>query len=200
MVRALVLVLATLLSACGAGDGDDDDDDGPQADAPAADAPAVDGSAPDGGAVDGAAVDARSADAPALDAVSALDAVPPPPDAPSPPDAPPPPAPDASTWVTDHHVDVHIDNFCNVTVVPPEITVPAGEVAQIDWHNNSVDYAADLWASYGGGFIELPTGAIWDETFTWCSGSYPYTGEMDIGPYGVPDSVCPHHYFLFHCL
>ncbi len=222
-IARLALVLAILGSACAVAEGEDERDgpvdspddardaplesvgDGGDADG-TPDAPADDGGEPDAGAdadVDAdvdAAVDVRddaaddagddraddAGDDAADDAVDSAD------DAPA--DA------DDGGWVRARHVDIYIDNFCNTSVDPTEITVPPGETLQIAWHNNSVDYDADVWLSYGGGYLELATGGIWDDSFEFCSMASVYDAYGDVSIAGGPIGACPGARLLIHCL
>ena len=94
----------------------------------------------------------------------------------------------------DLHIDIYVDNFCNMNVVPPEVSVPSGQTALLTYHNNSVDYPVDVWLSYGGGYLDLMTGTIWADPFEWCAGDYSYTGYADIS------TACSDHRLLIHCL
>ncbi len=85
-------------------------------------------------------------------------------------------------------------------MVAGSFTVPAGETLSLTWHNNSVDYEADVWLSYGGGYLEPARGGIWADPFEFCSGPGVYEAGADVGPAGVPDSVCAHFYVQIHCL
>ncbi len=96
-------------------------------------------------------------------------------------------------------VDIYIDNFCNVSADPMELWVPADETLQITYHNNSVDYDADVWLSYGGGYLGLVTGGTWEDPFTWCAGPEPYTGGADIDIAGGGGNSCPGVTVLIHC-
>ena len=160
---------------------------------------AVDAAPPDAGdagASDAAAPDdALPGDATATDGALPPDAAPAP-DAALPPDAAP--APDAATELAEH-VHIYIDNFCNVSVAPQSYTVDAGQTLQLSYHNHSVDYAADVWLSYGGGFLDLPTGATWDDQFTFCSGPSAYTAYADISIAGGPSQACPGFRLYIHC-
>ena len=91
-------------------------------------------------------------------------------------------------------IDIYVDNFCAMDVVPAEVTVPAGSTAVLTYHNRSQDYPVDVWLSYGGGFLDLPTGQSWADAFEWCTGASVYTGYADI------DSACSSHRLLIHCL
>ena len=96
-------------------------------------------------------------------------------------------------------MDVHIDNFCNVSIDPAEIDVAAGVTLRLTFHNRSVDYAADIWSSSGYGYIELPTGWDWADPIDHCSGSSSYTEYFDISIYGGGSSACPGQRLLIHC-
>lgn len=102
-------------------------------------------------------------------------------------------------WEPEQHVHIYIDNFCKVTVDPPEITVPVDETVTLSYHNHSVDYLADVWMSYGGGFLELELGATWDDQFEWCTGPNPSTGWADISIAGGGNNACPKHRMYIHC-
>jgi len=97
------------------------------------------------------------------------------------------------------HVHILIDNFCNTSASPPEITVPAGETLRLSYHNHSVDYDADVWLSYGGGYLGLETGTTWDDSFEFCTSPASYTAYADISIAGGGGSVCPKHRLLIHC-
>jgi cysteine-rich repeat protein len=92
------------------------------------------------------------------------------------------------------NIDIYVDNFCNMNVVPPEVSVPPGGTAVLSYHNNSVDYAVDVWLSYGGGYLDLATGDTWNDPFEWCTGSSVYTAYADIS------TACSSHRLLIHCL
>ncbi|MBI4814948.1 MAG: hypothetical protein HY791_01740 [Deltaproteobacteria bacterium] len=105
-------------------------------------------------------------------------------------------APDATpadSGQVDTHVHIFVDNFCEMTVDPSEVFIPAGQRAYFDWHNHSVDYEVDVWMSYGGGFLELPTGATWDEPISHCFTPTAHTEYADIG------TACSSFRFLIHC-
>lgn len=93
----------------------------------------------------------------------------------------------------DATVIIDVDNFCNMTVTPAEITVPQGQRILVDWFNRSRDYPVDVWMSYGGGFIDLPTLQTWDEPISHCGGPSPRTEYADIS------TACSSVRFLFHC-
>ena len=96
-------------------------------------------------------------------------------------------------------VQIYIDNFCNVTIAPPSFDVATGETLQLTYHNNSVDYEADIWASYGGGYLALATGGTWAETFEYCSMPGDYTAYVDININGGPFPSCPGKRLYIYC-
>lgn len=89
------------------------------------------------------------------------------------------------------HVHIYITNTCKVSVSPTSFTVPAGETLKLSYHNHSVDYRADVWMMYGGGYLGLDRGATWNETYTHCFGPSASTGYADINIEGGPTSGCP---------
>jgi hypothetical protein len=166
---ACVLAATVAAAACGGSDdGDDGDGDGPD-DAAIGDGAGSDGLPPDAAVEDAATVDAPVVDARPLDAMV---------------DAPP---------ITDHHVHIQVSNTCVMTVTPLEITVPPNQTAYLDWHNHSVDYPVDVWMSYGGGFVDLPTGATWNEPVGHCGTPSVHTEYADIS------TACSSFRFLIRC-
>lgn len=99
----------------------------------------------------------------------------------------------------DADVQIYIDNFCNVSVVPDHFDVATGDTLQLTYHNNSVDYEADLWASYGGGYLQLPQGGTWADQFEWCTMPGDYTGYMDVNIWGGPFPSCPGVRLYIYC-
>ena len=97
---------------------------------------------------------------------------------------------DAGFKSTDH-VHIYISNTCRVTVSPTSFTVPAGETLKLSYHNHSMDYRADVWMMYGGGYLGLDRGATWNETYSHCFGPSPSVGYADINIEGGPTSGCP---------
>ncbi len=91
-------------------------------------------------------------------------------------------------------IDIYVDNFCGMTVDPPEINVPAGRTALLTYYNRSADYAVDVWLSYGGGFLDLETRTNWADRFEWCTGSSVYDGYADI------TTACSSYRLMIHCL
>ncbi len=106
--------------------------------------------------------------------------------------------PDSGFKSTDH-VHIYIDNFCKVTTSPTSFTVPAGETLQLSYHNHSVDYLADVWMMYGGGYLELAKGGTWNETYKHCFGPAPSTGYADISIAGGGSSACPKVRLYIYC-
>ena len=174
-----MLLALLLMSACGGGGGDPD--------------------APSSGNGDGSAMSADSSSPTEIDAhpMSAdFDAA-----TTAPPDAAPPPSPDAPpAWAGEEHVHILIDNFCNTSADPPEFTVPAGETLQLTWHNHSVDYDADVWLSYGGGYLGLVPGDTWADPFEFCSSPGTYDAAADVSIAGGGGDVCPAFRVWIHCL
>ena len=89
------------------------------------------------------------------------------------------------------HVHIYITNTCKVSVSPTSFTVPAGETLKLSYHNHSVDYRADVWMMYGGGYLGLDRGATWNETYAHCFGPSPSVGYADINIEGGLVSGCP---------
>lgn len=133
-----------------------------------------------GSDVPATALDASAADASAPDA-AARDA--------SAPDAS---APDAGGPI---HIHIHVSNTCDLTVDPPELSFPRGVRPRFAWHNHSVDYPVDVWMSYGGGFLDLGTGATWNEPIDHRLGPNAHDEWADISAGG-----CAEFRFLIHCL
>jgi hypothetical protein len=103
---------------------------------------------------------------------------------------------------TDTHVHIYVDNFCNLSVQPAVVEVPNPQGVSFTYHNHSVDYAVDVWLSYGGGFLELETGTSWDDQFThclWAGRPYDAYADISISGLGVNDPYCPGHRMLIHC-
>ena len=99
------------------------------------------------------------------------------------------------------HVDIYISNTCATSVVPGSITVPSGTDLYVTFHNNSVDYNADAWCSWGGGYLDLATGGLWDDPIPFCSaGPGPYDAGAEISIAGGGGSACPSAYLTVHCL
>lgn len=91
-------------------------------------------------------------------------------------------------------VNIFVDNFCAMTVTPTSFTVAPGQRLKLSYHNTSADYAVDVWKSYGGGYLDLPTGATWNETYEHCSGPNAYTEWADIS------TACSMYKLTINCL
>jgi hypothetical protein len=92
-------------------------------------------------------------------------------------------------WTGSAHVHVYISNTCAVSTSPTSFDVPAGKTLKLSWHNHSADYRADLWGSYGGGYLMLEKGATWNEPYEHCFIESTHTEYMDVTPEGSP-SAC----------
>lgn len=107
-------------------------------------------------------------------------------------------AADGGTWSSTAHVHIHISNTCGVTTDPVSFDVPVGKTVKVSWHNHSVDYRADVWASYGGGYLALEKGATWAETYEHCFIKSTHTEWVDVTPEGSP-SACGKQRVYFYC-
>jgi cysteine-rich repeat protein len=92
------------------------------------------------------------------------------------------------------HVHIMVDNFCNMSVMPMEYTVVAGQKLKLSYHNHSVDYPVDVWKSYGGGYTDLQPGMTWNETYEHCFGPAPSEEYADIS------TACSMFRLKIHCL
>lgn len=101
-------------------------------------------------------------------------------------------------WSSTAHVHIYITNTCAVTTSPTSFDVPAGATVKVSWHNHSVDYRADVWASYGGGYLALEKGATWNETYEHCFIKSTHTEYVDVSPEGSPSS-CGKQRVYFYC-
>ena len=168
-----------------------------------AEQPGLDASEPgvDAGHRDASIHDASSADAMApaadasatQDAAALADAAAPGPDASEPRLDAAAPGPDASHPGLDAgatQVHIYIDNYCNTSVVPSDIDAPLNSGLMLEFHNESVDYQADVWSSRGYGYLELDTQAVWDDPISHCDGPQPYTEYFDVSIAGG-SSACP---------
>jgi hypothetical protein len=88
-----------------------------------------------------------------------------------------------------------------VGVDPTEITVSVGQSVLLTYHNHSVDYDADVWMSYGGGYIGLPPSSSWADPIERCAdvGAYTAYADVSISGLGVNDPYCPGKRMLIHC-
>ncbi|MBI2393905.1 MAG: hypothetical protein HYV09_30315 [Deltaproteobacteria bacterium] len=96
------------------------------------------------------------------------------------------------------HVHITITNTCAVSTSPTSFDVPAGATVKVAWHNHSADYRADVWASYGGGYLGLETGATWNEPYEHCFIKSTHTEYVDVTPEGSPSS-CGKQRVYFYC-
>jgi hypothetical protein len=150
-------------------------------------APTLDSAASESAAVDSSAVDSPSGDTSSADTSSAMDTSP---AIDSSTDTKPlDSGADTGSWTGTAHVHVYISNTCEVSTSPTSFDVPAGKTLKISWHNHSVDYRADLWGSYGGGYLMLEKGATWNEPYEHCFIKSTHTEYMDVTPEGSP-SAC----------
>ncbi len=92
------------------------------------------------------------------------------------------------------HVHIDVDNFCNMSVMPLEYTVPAGQKLKLSYHNHSMDYAVDVWLQYGGGFLDLQQGMTWNDNYEHCFGPAPSENYADI------TTACSNYKLKIHCL
>lgn len=99
------------------------------------------------------------------------------------------------------HVHIYISNTCEVSVDPADVIIPQGQTVLFTYHNHSVDYEADVWMSYGGGYIGLAQGGTWTDPIERCSELFPYTAYADvsINGLGVNDPYCPGKRMTIHC-
>ncbi|MHB8876549.1 MAG: hypothetical protein ACYC8T_22875 [Myxococcaceae bacterium] len=156
-------------------DGGPLEDGGGDSGYPGADA-GPDAGAPDAGGGDSGYSDAGPRDAGAADA--------------GPRDAGRPDAGFGSTAT----VHIYVSNSCQMTVTPSSFSVPAGETLQLSYKNDSAWYPVDIWKSYGGGYLDLQTGATWNEQYVHCTGPTPSE------PYADISTACSSYRLPIHCL
>ena len=84
----------------------------------------------------------------------------------------------------DIEVKIDVSNTCKMTITPIEIVAGIKSAINICYHNISKDYEIDVWMSYGGGFLDLAKGGVWNEKFTWCTGPKPSAGYATISASG----------------
>ncbi len=83
--------------------------------------------------------------------------------------------------VANVHVHIDVSNTCQMTVMPMQLEVPAGQYMRIEYHNHSQYYPVDVWGSYIGGYTDLQPGATWDDRYRYCGNiNRPYTEYADI--------------------
>ena len=103
------------------------------------------------------------------------------------------PAPDM-TFPSGQNVDIHVDNFCKMDVIPKTFNVPRGTFLKLTYFNRSRDYDVDVWLSYGGGYLGLKTGTSWADRFEFCKNPRPYDAYADI------TTACSRFRLMIHCL
>lgn len=101
--------------------------------------------------------------------------------------------------IVSDHVHILIDNFCHTSTQPGDYVVPRNQRLNLTYHNHSVDYEADVWLSYGGGYLQLAKGAEWHDRFVFCSTPLPYTAYADVSIAGGGIPACPAKRLLIHC-
>ncbi len=111
-------------------------------------------------------------------------------DLPVPTDLTPPDLP----FPTSQTVDIYVDNFCKMNVIPSKFDVPRGTFLKLTYYNRSRDYPVDVWLSYGGGYLDLKTGTSWADRFEFCRGTRPYSAYADIS------TACSRYRLMFNCL
>jgi hypothetical protein len=100
---------------------------------------------------------------------------------------------------TTQHVHLYISNTCVVSTDPPGMTAPLHVPLTLTFHNHSVDYDADVWLSYNGGYLGLAQGAEWTDPVQHCLNPVPYDFYADVSIAGGGSSACPSYRFLVHC-
>ena len=111
-----------------------------------------------------------------------------------------PPPPDLlPAPVLVQHVHILIDNQCHTSTSPTEITSPLHQPLEVEYHNHSVDYSADVWLSYIGGFLDLGTGQTWHDKVQHCMNPVPYDAYADVSINGGGTSACPKFRMMIHC-
>jgi hypothetical protein len=102
-------------------------------------------------------------------------------------------APDLG-FPTSQNVEIFVDNFCKMDVLPKKFDVPAGTFLKLTYFNRSRDYPVDVWLSYGGGFLDLKTGTSWADRFEFCRYPRPYSAYADIS------TACSKYRLMINCL
>ncbi len=114
-----------------------------------------------------------------------------------PPDLRPPAdlatAPDMAFPIS-QNVDIYVDNFCKMDVLPKKFDVPRGTYLKLTYNNRSRDYAVDVWMSYIGGYTDLKTGTSWADRFEHCRTPRPSTAWADIS------TACSKYRLMINCL
>lgn len=91
-------------------------------------------------------------------------------------------------------VDIYVDNFCKMDVIPKVLSVPRGATLKVTWYNRSRDYPVTVWLSYGGGYTDLMTGKAWAEPIEHCRLPRPYSEYADIS------TACSSYRLMMNCL
>jgi hypothetical protein len=109
--------------------------------------------------------------------------------------------PDCIPELLELTVEIHISNSCDVWTVPTSITVPPGQSVSITYWNRSSWYEADVWMSYGGGYLGLPEGSKWTDPIDRCTELFSYTAHADvsINGLGVGHPSCPGVRLYIYC-
>ena len=102
-------------------------------------------------------------------------------------------APDMA-FASSQDVDIYVDNFCRMDVIPKKFDVPGGTSLKLTYRNRSRDYPVDVWLSYGGGFLDLKTGMTWADRFEFCRFPRPYMAYADIS------TACSRYRLMINCL
>jgi len=97
------------------------------------------------------------------------------------------------------HVHILISAACEVQTQPGALSADAGTTLQLEFHNLSVDFEADLWSSRGYGHLNLARGAIWRDPTVYCGGPFPYDEHFDVSIAGGPTAACPSARLDLHC-
>lgn len=91
-------------------------------------------------------------------------------------------------------VDIYVDNFCKMDVIPKVFNVPRGVALKLTYYNRSRDYPVTIWLSYGGGYTDLMTGGSWAEPIEHCRLPRPYNEYADIS------TACSRYRLMLNCL
>lgn len=97
------------------------------------------------------------------------------------------------------HVHILISPACEVQTAPTSLSAAPNTTLQLEFHNLSLDYAADVWSSRGYGHLDLARGAIWRDPTVYCGGPSPYDEFFDVSIAGGPTPSCPAARLDLHC-
>lgn len=103
-------------------------------------------------------------------------------------------SPPDMAFASSQGVDIYVDNFCRMDVIPKKFDVPAGTSLKLTYYNRSRDYPVDVWLSYGGGFLDLRQGMNWADRFEFCRYPRPYMAYADIS------TACSRYRLMINCL